>query len=319
LIGGGKSSKASRSRIIEKQAMKLGKIVSQMADRRWRRFYWQRRFMQLETRARTSARIARRRNETPEALANDARTMANELRGGGLVDLGRPLSSAQCAEIRAYFADKDVIDHYRPEHVAFRPHGPERHPDCHVAYHRDEDVLAAPYLLAIANDPAIVAAMHQFFGCRPTISYLAAWWSYPTAVGPQQAENFHRDVDDWSFIKLFVYLTDVDAESGPHVYVRASPASPKLNVIKRFTDEEVIEAFGADALAIQTGEAGTAFLENTFGLHKGMKVEKGLRLIFQAVYSLNPVPYGPARPVARFDDHLTGDAAARQLNSIYLA
>lgn len=299
--------------------MKLGKIIAQMSDPRWRRFYWQRRFMQPEQRARTSTRIAHRRGETPDAEAAEAQATAEGLRDSGLVDLGRLLTRAQCAEIEAYFADKDVIDHYRPGHQTFKPHGPERHPACHVAYHRDEDVIAAPYLLALANDPAIVGAMHHYFGCRPTISFLAAWWSYPTEVGPQQAENFHRDVDDWNFIKLFVYLTDVGAESGPHVYIRGSAGAPKLNEIKRFTDDEVVAAFGEEAVTVITGEAGSAFLENTFGLHKGLKVERGKRLIFQAIYSLNPLPYGPAKPVARFDDHLTGDEAVRRLNGVYLS
>ena len=36
-----------------------------------------------------------------------------------------------------------------------------------------------------------------------------------TAEGtPRHAENFHRDVDDLKFIKLFVYLTDVGDENG---------------------------------------------------------------------------------------------------------
>jgi hypothetical protein len=298
--------------------MKLAVLLRQLTDPRWRQFYWQRRFMRPETRARTSARIASARREPCDGDA-DAKAVAERLGRAGLVDLGRLLSAAQCDEIRTYFADKDVIDHYRPERAPFKPHGEGRHPACHVGYHRDEDVVAAPYLLAIANDPKIVDAMHCYFGCRPVISYLAAWWSYPTGVGPQQAENFHRDVDDWSFIKLFVYLTDVDAESGPHVYVRASAGSPRLNAIRRFRDEEVVAAFGEEALAVQTAEAGSAFLENTFGLHKGTQVQRGTRLIFQAVYSLNPVPYGPRRPVARFDQHLAGDADMQRVNRVYLS
>jgi hypothetical protein len=298
--------------------MKLRTFLSQMLDRRWRQFYLQRRFRRPETRARVSSRIARARGE-PAPASTEAAAAAAALHGDGLVDLGALLSEAQCEELRAYFAGKDVIDPYRPTLPPFKPHGEGRQAACHVAYHPDEDVVGAPHLLAAANHPRILEAMHHYFGCRPVISFLAAWWSYPTEMGPQQAENFHRDVDDWSFIKLFVYLTDVGAENGPHVYVRASANSPKLNAIKRFRDDEVIAAFGEEALAVQTAKAGSAFLENTFGLHKGMPVRRGTRLIFQAVYSLNPVPYGPRRPVADFDHCLEGDAGLRQTNRIYLS
>ena len=298
--------------------MKLSRIVSQMSDRRWRRFYWQRRFMRPETRARVSERIARRRGEPAEASAEAAATAA-ALRGDGLADLGRLLSEAQCAELRAYFSEKEVTDPYREELKPFRPHDAGRPAASHVAYHADADVIGAPHLLGLANDPRILAALHHYFGCMPVISYLAAWWSYPTDLGPQQAENFHRDVDDWSFIKLFVYLTDVGAENGPHVYVRTSAASTRLNEIRRFRDEEVLKEFGADKLAVQMAGAGSAFLENTFGLHKGTQVERGTRLMFQAVYSLNPLPYGPVRPVAPFDRHLTGDDRLRRANRVYLA
>ena len=194
-----------------------------------------------------------------------------------------------------------------------------RHPACHVAYHSHEDVLGAPYLLDIANHPRILEGLHEYFGCVPTISYLAAWWSYPTELGPQQAENFHRDVDDWNFIKLFVYLTDVGPENGPHVYVRTSASSDRLNRIARFSDEEVVEAFGEDKLVVQTAGAGSAFLENTFGFHKGTQPKRGLRLMFQAVYSLNPLPYGPERPVASFDKYMSGDDRLRRVNRVYLA
>lgn len=273
--------------------------------------------MQPQMRARISDRIARRRGE-PANPSVEAVTTAGALRRDGLVDLGRLLTEDQCRELRAYFSEKEVVDPYRTETPPFRPHDDARLPACHVAYHLDKDVIGAPYLLGIANDPRILEALHQYFGCVPVISYLAAWWSYPTELGPQQAENFHRDVDDWSFIKLFVYLTDVGAENGPHVYVRTSAASARLNQIRRFRDEEVLNEFSEEKLAVQTASAGSAFLENTFGLHKGTQVERGTRLIFQAVYSLNPLPYGPARPVASFDRHLKGDDRLRKTNRIYL-
>jgi hypothetical protein len=139
--------------------------------------------------------------------------------------------------------------------------------------------------------------MASILGCKPTIGYMTAWWSIPTADGvPRHAENFHRDVDDLKFIKLFVYLTDVAAENGPHEFIRGSHADGTLGRIRRYTDEEVRDAFGSDRIVRFTGPAGSAFLENTYGMHRGLPVNEGRRLIFQVVYSLLPLVYGPSRP-----------------------
>lgn len=291
--------------------------LRQLADRRWRRFYLQRRIMRPALRDWVADRIAQARHE-PVGAAGSA-DMVADLRAIGQVNLGLQLTPDQCTELRDYFAKREVIDHYRPERAPFAPLGEGRHPLCHVANHTDQDIIRAPYLLDLANDPQIINVLHQFFGCLPVISYLGCWWSYPTEAGPQQAEKFHRDVDDWRFIKLFVYLSDVGTTSGPHVYVRESATALKLTEIRRYQDSEVIDAFGRQAIATQVSGAGSAFLENTFGLHKGTHVETGRRLIFQAVYSLYPIPYGPAKPVAHFDDCLAGGEAVRRTNRVYLA
>jgi hypothetical protein len=274
--------------------------------------------MNPRVRAWVSDRIARRRREPPPPDAA-AVAGAEELRDIGQVKLGHLLTVDQCAELRDYFAGKQVVDLYRPDHPPFAPLGQGRHPHGHVANHLDEDILAAPYLLELANRPQILDLLHHYFGCRPQISHLSAWWSYPTGAGPQQAENFHRDVDDWRFIKLFVYLTDVGAESGPHVYVRSSAEVKRANRIRRYSDDEIFEAFGRQPIGTQISGAGTGFLENTFGLHKGLPVETGHRLIFQAVYSLNPLPHSPRAPLAPFDRYLEGDEGLRKVNGLYLS
>jgi hypothetical protein len=156
----------------------------------------------------------------------------------------------------------------------------------------------APHLFALANRPDILETVARYLGCRPTLGYMTAWWSYRTFVGPQHAENFHRDVDDWKFLKLFAYLTDVGPENGPHVYVGGSAASPLLREVRRYEDAEVRGAFGAQNVLTIGGKAGEGFLEDTFGFHKGQPVADGVRLMFSVTYSMFTVPYGPKRPVA---------------------
>jgi len=268
------------------------------SDSRWWGFFLQRQFMRPATRRWLATRIARRRPRPEEFGYSDQTARASqELGTSGITMLGEVLGPSACAELRDYFSQREVHDPYRPDSPHFLPDGAQRHPDAHIAHHAPQDVLRAPHLLALANSPRVLAIVADFLGCKPTIGYLAVWWSYHTEKGAQQAENFHRDVDDWRFVKLFVYLTDVGPASGPHMYVRNSSNSAALTRIRRFTDGEVLDAFGAESVLTLVAPAGQGFLEDTFGIHKGQPVEDGTRLIFQAVYGVSPLPYSPVAPV----------------------
>ena len=274
---------------------KLRQARAVLADWRYIPFYAQRRVRARGLRTSIADNLARL--VRPASPASD-NPLAQALHNDGFAALGPLFSPAQVAEIREWLSARQVSDPYRPGKAFLPDDDDARHPESHVAYHGNADVLAAPHLLELANRPDILNAVGAFLGCKPTIGYLAAWWSYPTAIGPQQAENFHRDVDDWRFVKLFVYLTDVGDRNGPHVYVHGSSSSPRLRAIRRYTDQEIGEAFGTDAIRYKSGAAGTGFLEDTYGFHKGQPVQEGRRLMFQAVYSLFPLPYGPRTPVA---------------------
>jgi len=197
------------------------------------------------------------------------------------------------AEMREYFAGCMVSDPYRPELGKFNPVGDQVPKPTHVAFHDGADVIKCPHALAIANDPYILAGMEALLGCKPTLGYLTAWWSMPVEGEAAQAENFHRDVDDWAFFKVFVYLTDVDEGTGPHVLIPGSHSKPDLLPIRRYTEEEVA-VLGPEKHF--TGPAGSAFIENTYGMHRGLPARTQRRAIFQAVYSLSPLPYAPAKP-----------------------
>jgi hypothetical protein len=269
-----------------------------VADPRYIPFYLQRRVMNPAARQWIASRVARRLPSVGEVPKKpEVAQVTNELATYGIAMLGKVLTPEQCDEVQRYFAKREVFDSYRPNGAHFLPLSEARYADTHVAHHRSEDILRAPYLLALANDARITAIASEFLGCKPTIGYLAAWWSFNTPLGPQQAEFFHRDVDDWKFLKFFIYLTDVEDENGPHVYVRQSARSDLLARIGRFSDQQVTETFGSDSVMTIRGERGTAFLEDTFGIHKGQAVDRGVRLAFQVVYSLKPLPYSPKAPV----------------------
>lgn len=298
----------------------LGKVT---IDARWWPFYLQRRFMAPGSRTWLGGLVAAKlRPPAAHSLARPTETDSRiaDLVTVGLSRLGQLLTAEQAAELRAYFLQKPVHDPYSGDASTFLPDSAERNPNSHITHHHPRDIVRAPYLFSIANRPDILAIVEGLLGCKPTLGYLATWWSYHTGNGAQQAEHFHRDVDDWRFVKLFIYLTDVGPDNGPHIYVAHSSNSPKLRQIRRFTDQEVTEAFGADRVIEMTARAGEGFLEDTFGIHKGQPVAKGARLIFQAVYSMYPLPYGPKAPVISAREAVLDDGSQPDpwINRLYL-
>jgi len=285
-------------------ARKLRQVTLVARDLRWWPFYVQRRFMSTSSRARLARWAVRFRPKAAFAAPAGEQVggKLSELQRTGICQLGSLLTASQCAKLREYFEAKLAVDTYRPEYGRFLPAGDARSADSHIAYHDAIDIVTAPYLLAIANNPTLIEIVARYLGCQPTLGYLAVWWSYHTGVGAQHAEHFHRDVDDWRFVKLFIYLSDVRSENGPHVFIRNSVSSSRLREIKRFSDAEVARAFVEEDVVRLVADAGTGFLEDTFGLHKGQPVLRGRRLMFQAVYSMYALPYGPTRPVISLAD-----------------
>jgi len=239
--------------------------------------------------------------------------IVKELRESGFTPVPGLISEEQIGDIVRFLDGKQCYDRWRSSNGHFRIS--EAPPECHVAPYKEKDVLQCPHLLGIANHQDILASVEKLFGCKPTLSQLSLWWSLPGHAGPEDAELFHRDVDEWQFIKLFVYLTDVDAGSGPHAFVKGSSAIPKLLPIKRYQDSEVEREFGPENIIRFTGRAGTAFLENTFGLHKGQMPTTNRRLVFQAQYSLFPIGIYEYSPSPRTPEHRQLDA---YVNRLYL-
>ena len=97
-----------------------------------------------------------------------------------------------------------------------------------VRYDLDEaDVvrsLAAQRLLA---DESLLAVAQEYLEAAPVQDMVAMWWSTAAEEQPSSAaaQLYHFDLDRLRFLKVFVYLSDVDDSAGPHS-VRSRFAPP---------------------------------------------------------------------------------------------
>lgn len=220
---------------------------------------------------------------------------ANNMEKDGITFLPNLLTKNQIIDIENFLADKKMHLSYSRTNKQYDIN--EIPADAHISAYFEKDLINCPHLLEVANDPLVIDIVSKIFKCKPTISALKIWRSYPGFDVAKDSENFHRDVDDFKFLKLFIYLSDVDEYSGPHTYVKGSYKQNKFLRIERFSDLEIEKEFGKDNILTICGEAGATFLENTFGVHKGLVAEKTGRLVFQVEYSLLPIGVYKYQPI----------------------
>ena len=148
------------------------------------------------------------------------------------------------------------------------------------------------------NNAAVLSIARAYLGCCPTISGIYLQWSFPARHQTADVQYFHRDPDDWRFLKLFVYLTDVDEESGPHEFVLGSHRSSGRIFSKPYAEEEVERVYGRDQIIKITGPKGTTFIEDTWGIHRGRVPLARPRLLLQVQYSVLPIMKLAYQPIA---------------------
>ena len=140
----------------------------------------------------------------------------------------------------------------------------------------------------LTHDRSLVEIAQNYLGREPRVHNVQAWWSFsPPKGGTPHNYGFHYDIDSFKFLKFFIYLTDVNMDSGPHVIIadthKKKTWTEKMN--RRMTDEQVEKYFDSNRINVMLGRAGEGFFEDTFSYHKGMTPSKP-RLIFQVEYTI---------------------------------
>jgi Phytanoyl-CoA dioxygenase (PhyH) len=248
----------------------------------------------------------------PRRLLADAITakpIVSRLNRDGFTWLPGFVSDAQVNGILAHLEGGILSERYGQKRNGFIIDDvPE---NVHVAEYGIEHLLRCRELIALMQNQLLMDVATMYLGCAPTVSNVSVWWSFPADGTAQEAENYHRDVDDWRFVKFFLYLTDVDEETGPHRFVKGSHCSTRFLVVRRLTDKEVVNVFGAKNCLKLVGQKGDAFLEDTFGLHKGEPPRNRRRLALQIEYSINPIAVYDYTPLDILNANVDDEYATR--------
>lgn len=159
----------------------------------------------------------------------------------------------------------------------------------------ESEIVQNSAMQQLMGDPAILAIAEGYLQTLPMLGDVTLWWSavHAGSADHDAGQNFHFDFDTpprW--LMIFIYLTDVGTENGPHIYVRGShraglPANAELRGrgYVRIPDREVTAALGQENVVELRGARGTVLAVDTVGFHKGKALVAGHRLMGQLIYS----------------------------------
>tara|TARA_B100000029_G_scaffold464786_1_gene498974 strand:+ start:424 stop:1560 length:1137 start_codon:yes stop_codon:yes gene_type:complete len=228
------------------------------------------------------------------------------------------ISEKKICEIKDYLNDKTLVPSYITDADGRVPLTQARK-TLNVGYYPVDDVLDCPHVINIASDPNTLAIIEQYLGATPTLINPTIWWSFADRKEAKDAQLFHIDNEDYRFCKLFIYLTDVDLQSGPHVYMEKTHRSDFLKQqrekghlgpeefdnwylkILRKSDKDTFELLETSPKYF-VGQKGSQFLVDTSGIHKGELPTKFDRLVCQFTYGLLPKPLSKYSPRVVFLD-----------------
>ena len=171
-----------------------------------------------------------------------------------------------------------------------------------MGYIKTEKLIQNEEILKLVNNELIVSVVKSKLGSNVIFDNIWSWWSFKHSDSPIGPQNFHRDYNSINFLKLFVYLTDVTEETGPHMFVQTSHNKDVFNNIGRYQDDDVKKEFKESDILKITGPRYTTFLANTFCLHKGLPPRNDDRLLLCVLYSVNPSRGSPKIPTYQINN-----------------
>ncbi len=183
--------------------------------------------------------------------------------------LGTSLPEKQVNQILDYCRDKRLKSYENP------------HKDCALVNN-------------IVHDHKIIEVARRYLQVEPILYKTRIYWSFPEhnhrplMLSPKE---FHYDVGDFKSLALFIYLTDVDADCGPHVLIERTHHKTFAQLLSPcLSYKTAIKKYG-EQIRVITGGKGTNFFEDMTCYHQHSYGVKP-RLVLTASYAFHRKPGG---------------------------
>lgn len=214
-----------------------------------------------------------------------------DLHKNGWFLMSRRLAAEDIAEIRRFAFSTPAFATRIDERIMIDEDQP---PQEHSRYEwRMSELIRLPAVQRLLQDGACHKIAQSYIGCRPILTSVTLWLD-PVFDGTPPAHVYHFDNDGPGFLKFFIYLSDVDSQTGAHTYIQGSHRHQKpeaFHLSQRYERDDLIRYYGPDNEIVFSGPAGTILIEDTTGFHRGMDPIRGYRLLMQLQYSAIDIPH----------------------------
>ena len=187
----------------------------------------------------------------------------------------------------------------------------------------DELPVDSPFV-QLALDPCLIEVASRYLGMQAALLAVELWWDRPTTAPAKETQLWHQDGDDLMNVKAFMYLNDVDADTGPFCFIpRTQPGglrhavAVERNAQGRSTDEQMARAIPASEWRVCTGAAGTVIVCDTCGYHKGLKPTCRDRLMLMVQYASGTPRYPAVLKISGTAGRALSPLQRRVLGEIY--
>jgi len=250
----------------------------------------------------------------------DIEVLITELQHKGYLVFPSLLDEKTCDELTRFALSISGVANAMDEGEAHQPPSGiyRRDKPTSTKFHYDASrILENHNVQKLLVDNSLLSLIQGYLGSLPIVDIVTMWWTSAFKSSPdcEAAQSWHFDMDRPKWLKVFFYLTDVGPENGPHSFIEGThrrfgiPFALRSKGYVRLTDEEISNHFTKERIVQMTGKRGTVIVEDTRGLHKGMPVITGDRLILQFEYCVSL--YGGKLPLLRFPVS-EGDSFRRQ-------
>jgi hypothetical protein len=131
--------------------------------------------------------------------------------------------------------------------------------------------------LRLGIEPRLLDLANAYLGLWSKLEYVDLWYTPPADEGDRRSsQRWHRDFNDRHLLKAFLYLVDVDEETGPFEYVPRSAPGGELDKLwpwrplgENYPPQDELAARIDGRAVTFTAAKGTLIFCNTSGFHRG--------------------------------------------------
>ena len=141
--------------------------------------------------------------------------------------------------------------------------------------------------LRLGTNPRLLDLANAYLGMWSKLEYVDVWYTAPAGGDERKSsQRWHRDFNDRHLLKAFVYLVDVDEDTGPFEYVPRSAPGGELERLWPWRplgenyppEDEFAESVNGRSVTF-TAPKGTIIFCNTSGFHRGGFARRKARLL----------------------------------------